>query len=94
MQGQQTFNDCDPNKTRIRGYRIDKHKRCGPIGSEKLVELVIDNVTAADTGNYTCLLDDFEGIEYATVTLIVGRLPCTLLSLSGVVYCFHSKQTA
>lgn len=77
MQGQQSSDECDPNKTRIRGYRVDKHNRCGPIGNEKMVELVIDNATAADSGNYTCLLvDELEHeIEDVTVTLVVGRLP-------------------
>lgn len=93
LQGQPEDNECDPKVTRIRGYRATLHKRCQPVGTKKMVELVIDNVTAADTGNYTCRLVDFDWntfedkFEDATVTLVVGRLALTTSLLLVNVVC-------
>ena len=49
---------CDANITRVRGYRSSQQIAC-PKSTKTLVTLVIDNVTASDSGNYTCYLDDW-----------------------------------
>lgn len=53
---------------------------CGSVSAKKEVELVIDSVTSKDSGNYTCLLDDFFfGSPTGTVTLHAGK--CMLKDL-------------
>ena len=47
---------------------------CGSVSAKKEVELVIDSVTSKDSGNYTCLLDDFFfRSPTGTVTLHAGK---------------------
>ena len=62
---------CDANITRIRGYRSSQQTTC-PKSTETLVTLVIDNVTASDSGNYTCYLDDWDMVRREKVTLNAG----------------------
>ena len=69
---------CDANITRIRGYRSSKEFNC-PKRTEIEVTLVIDNVTASDSGNYTCTLENWFHQLKRNVTMNAGRSDCELI---------------
>ena len=48
---------CNDDVTRIRGYRNSSTLVC-PYRTVTKLTMVIDNVTALDSGNYTCYLED------------------------------------